>query len=180
MTNFDELMMDALDGTITPANRAMLDAHFAQHPDARSAFAQMLHVDAALRAAPVVHAPADFSHKVMAQARALPIAKPMQTRHIAAIIAANSLLVGTVWVMLAAVLVGMGLLAAQTPALQPVFALARAVGAYVRDALGLAAAGVRAAGTQPIAWVTLLAALALVIAWVSMLAKVLRPQYARQ
>lgn len=179
MTNFDELMMDALDGTITPANRTTLEAHFAQHPDARAAFEQMMRVDAMLRDAPVVHAPADFARKVMAQARTMPIAKPVRGSHIAAIIAANSLLVGSVWLMMAALLVGLGLLATQTPALQPVFALARAIDTYLRDALDLAAAGARAVGTQPIAWVTLLAALALVAAWAGVLAKVLRPQYAR-
>jgi anti-sigma factor RsiW len=180
MTNIDELMMDALDGTITPANRALLDAHLAQHTEARTAFAQMLRVDAILRETPATPAPADFSHKVMAQARAMPVAKPMRGSQIAAIIAANSVLVGTVWLMMAAVLIGLGLLATQTPALQPVFALARAVGAYVRDALGLAAAGVRAVGAQPLAWIMLLAALALVAAWAGVLAKVLRPQFVRQ
>ena len=179
MTNIDELMMDALDGTIAPANRALLDAHFAQHPEARVAFEQMMRVDVALREAPAIVVPADFSRKVMVQARVMPIAKPMHTRHIAAIVAANSLLIGAVWLMLAALLVGLGLLASQLPALQPVFALVRAAIAYLRDALGLASAGVRALGTQPIAWLTLLAAIALVMAWVGVLAKVLRPQYAR-
>ena len=179
MTNIDELMMDALDGVITPANRAMLDAHLAQNPAARAAFEQMMRVEIALRETPVASAPADFSHKVMAQARTLPIHKPMRSSHIAAIIAANSVLVGAVWVMLAALLIGLGLLAAQTPALQPVFALVRAIGTYMRDALGLAAAATRAWSTQPIAWVTLLAAFALVAAWIGVMAKVLRPQYAR-
>lgn len=179
MTNIDELMMDVLDGTITPANRALLDAHFAQHPEARVMFEQMMHVDAALREAPAIAVPADFSRKVMAQTHAMPIAKPMRGSHIAAIVAANSVLVGAVWLMMAALLIGLGLFASQLPALQPVFALIRAAIAYLRDALGLASAGARALGTQPIAWVTLLAAIALVMAWVGVLAKVLRPQYAR-
>lgn len=179
MTNIDELMMDALDGTITPANRALLDAHLAQHADARVTFEHMLRIDAALREAPAISPPADFSRKVMAQARVMPIAKPMRNSQIVAIIAANSLLVGVMWLMLAALLVGLALLAAQLPALQPVFALAHAVAAYVRDALELATAGARALGSQPVAWVTALAALSLVAAWVGVLAKVLWPQYAR-
>lgn len=180
MTNIDELMMDALDGTITPANRAVLDTHLAQNPEARLAFEQMICVDVALRGAPAISAPAGFSHKVMAQAHAMPIAKPMRTSHIAAIIAANSVLVGAVWVVMAALLIGLGVLAAQTPALQPVFALVRAIGTYLRDAIGLAAAATRAWSTQPIAWLTLLAAFALVATWIGVMAKVLRPQYARQ
>jgi anti-sigma factor RsiW len=180
MTNIDELMMDALDGTITPANRALLDAHLAQHPDARAAFEQMLHVDAALRETPAVAAPADFSRKVMAQARVMPIAQPLRSGYIAAIIAANSVLVGAVWVVMAALLIGLGLLAAQTPALQPVFAYVRGIAIFAREGIELFATATRAWGTQPIAWVTLLAALALVGAWVTVMAKVLRPQYARQ
>jgi anti-sigma factor RsiW len=180
MTNIDELMMDALDGTITPANRAVLDAHLAQNPEACIAFEQMMRVDVALRKAQAVNMPVDFSNKVMAQARAMPIAKPMRTSHIAAIIAANSVLVGAVWVIMAALLIGLGMLAAQTPALQPVFALIRAIGAYVREAIEMGGAATRAWGTQPIAWITLLAALALVGTWVGVMAKVLRPQYARQ
>lgn len=179
MTNIDELMMDALDGVITPANRAVLEAHLAQNPDARMAFAQMMRVDVALRDTPAVSAPADFSHNVMAQARSMPIAKPMRGSHIAAIIAANSVLVGVMWLMLVALLLGMGMLAAQTPALQPVFALMRAIATYVREAIELAGAATRAWGTQPVAWVTVLAAFALVAAWAGVLAKVLRPQYAR-
>jgi hypothetical protein len=72
------------------------------------------------------------------------------------------------------------MLAAQTPALQPVFALIRAIGAYVREAIEMGGAATRAWGTQPVAWITLLAALALVGTWVGVMAKVLRPQYARQ
>jgi anti-sigma factor RsiW len=180
MTNIDELMMDALDGVITPANRAVLEAHLAQNPEARAAFAAMMRVDVALRETPAVNLPADFTHKVMAQARALPIARPMRGSHIAAIIAANSVLVGVVWLMLAALLLGMGVLAAQTPALQPVFALVRAIATYAREAIEMAGAATRAWGTQPIAWVTVLAAFALVAIWAGVLAKVLRPQYARQ
>jgi anti-sigma factor RsiW len=180
MTHIDELMMDSLDGVITPADRAVLDAHLAQNPDAQLAFEQMMRVDMALRETPAVSAPADFTHKVMTQARAMPIAKPLSGSHIAAIIAANSVLVGSVWIMMAALLLGLGLFASQLPALQPVFALVRAVSTYMRDALGLVSAATRAWGAQPIAWITVLAAFALVATWIGVMAKVLRPaqQYA--
>jgi anti-sigma factor RsiW len=179
MTNINELMMDALDGTITPANRTLLDAHLAQHPDARIAFEHMMRIEAALRETPAVAAPAGFTGNVMAQARALPIAQPMHKTQIAAIIAANSVLVGVVWAMMAALLVGLGVLAAQTPALQPVFAFIRGIATFTREGFELFATATRAWSAQPLAWVTLLAALALVGAWVTVMAKVLRPQYAR-
>jgi len=175
MTNIDELMMDALDGMITPANRTVLNAHLAQNPDVRLAFEQMMQVDMALREMPAVNAPADFSRKVMTQARSLPIAKPLSGSHIAAIIAANSVLVGSVWIMMAALLLGLGLFASQLPTLQPVFALVRAVSTYMRDALGMVNAATRAWGAQPITWITLLAAFALVATWIGVMAKVLRP-----
>ncbi len=176
MTHIDELMIDALDGVITPANRAVLDAHLAQNREARIALERMMRVDAALREAPATSAPADFSQKVMLKTSAMPIAKPpMRSTQIAAIIAANSVLVGVVWLMMAALLLGLGLLAAQTPALQPVFALIRAIGIYMREALEMIAVATRAWSAQPIAWITLLTAFALVTAWIGVMTKVLRP-----
>ena len=74
----DALMMDALDGTISPSDRAALLRYLAQHPDEAAAFARMAQLDAAFRATPAAMPPAPFAGRVMEIVRFTPAAQPPQ------------------------------------------------------------------------------------------------------
>jgi anti-sigma factor RsiW len=169
------LMMDALDGTISPADRAALDAYLARHADERATFERMLAVDVALRTAPVASPAAGFSQRVMASAHAMPIAKPLKGRHVAAIIATNSALMAVVWVLCGIALFAVGMYIVQQPAVQPVIIVARSAAIYCTEALRLFTSVVRALVQQPLFWLISLVAVALVAAWLGVITRVLLP-----
>jgi anti-sigma factor RsiW len=173
--NDEELMIQALDGAISTADRARLDAYFATHPDARAVFERMLAVDTAMRETPIATPPADFSQRVMASAQVMPIVKPLKPRHVAAIVAANSMLIALAWLFGCIAMVAFGAFIVQQPIAQPAIAFVRGVNIYVADAYELFAAVARSLVRQPIVWITMLFLVALVAAWLSVLAKVLMP-----
>jgi anti-sigma factor RsiW len=178
MMNYDELKINALDGTITPTDRARLDAYFVAHPDERVAFEQMLAMESWLREAEPVQppAPVQFTQRVMARARVTPIFRPVQRKQVAAIVVGNSLVMALSWVVFIAAIFGLGMLAAQSPLLQPVLALTRAFATNVTDAFRAMSAAMRILINQPFAWAFLIGFLALIGAWFSVLARVFVPQ----
>lgn len=175
--NDEALMMDALDGTISAADLAKLDAYFAQRPDERLAFQRMLAVDAALRQVPVTPPPSDFSQAVVARARSVPIAKPVNRHHLVAFIVTNSVLATLVWLVSFAMLFGLVGLLLQQPFTQPIIAFAHGINIYVADAFNLFTRLTRSLVTQPIVWVTALVSTALVVTWLSVMARVLAPAH---
>ncbi len=174
----EDLMIDALDGTLAPADRARLETYFASHPDERIAFEQMLAMDTWLKEAEPVQppAPAQFTQRVMAQARITQIARPVQRKQVAVIVVGNSLLIGLSWIVILAAIVGLGMLAAQSPILQPVLALGRAMATNVSDALRALGAAMRILISQPIAWALFLGSMVLVVTWLGVLARAFVPQ----
>lgn len=177
MTNYDDLMISALDGTITPPDRAMLNAYFAQRPGERAAFEQMLAVDLVLKEAePVASPPADFAQRVMAQTRVTPIIQPMRHKQVAVVVVGNSLLVVASWVMAFALLVGLVMLIGHSPVVQPALALGRAAVTGLSDVLHVVGSVARAMTGLPLAWVILVAAFGMVAAWFAVIARVWLPQ----
>jgi len=174
--NYEDLMMNALDGTITPSERATLNTWFAQHPDERAAFEHMLAVDIALKEAEPIAPPAAFTQRVLAQTRAMPIVRPIKRSQVAVVVVGNSLLMALSWMVIVAAVIGFGALAAQAPIMQPVFAFVRAIFTLVSDVLRALGSTTRALSGQPIVWIAIVAAMALVVAWFSVVARVFLPQ----
>jgi len=175
--NYDELMINALDGTITPSDKVALDAYFAQRPDARAMFEQMVAVDFALKEAePTAPPPAGFTQQVMARVHVTPIVKPMARRHVAAIVVGNSVVVSITWLMSLAVLAGLALLVSKVRILQPVFALGRALAIGGADVARAMTSVLHAMIAQPLAWVIFIAVLGMVATWLAFIARVWLPQ----
>ena len=156
----------------------MLNAHFAQHPDQRTAFEQMLAVDLALKEAePVAPPPADFAQRVMAQARVTKIAvPPFRRRHVAVIVVGHSLIVASTWAVPIGLLVALAVLLARLPILQPLFAFGRAVSLSFADVLRLLGAVARGVAGQPLAWLALIVAFGMMAVWFAVVARVWLPR----
>jgi hypothetical protein len=171
--DYEGLMMDALDGVISPAGRARLDAYLALHPAEREAFERMLAVDTALRDAPLAAPPTEFSQRVMASVHAMPIATPLRRSHIAAIIAANSALIALVWLIFGLMLIGAGMVLLQLPALQPALAFVRSVGVFFGEFFQLSSSLTRTLSRQPWFWLSAFSALIVITAWFGVMVRVL-------
>ncbi len=171
----EELMMQALDGTIDAADRARLDAYLAERPTERAAFERMLAVDAALRWAPAVAPPADFAAAVVARARTTSPARPIKRRYIVALVVANWTLTTLVWTLIGITLVGLGALLTQHPLFQPIFAFGRGVTTSLMDMLGVLATTARSLTAQPGIQLVMLGAAAIVAIWLSVMVRVLLP-----
>ncbi|MEM7336367.1 MAG: zf-HC2 domain-containing protein [Chloroflexota bacterium] len=61
------LMMDALDGELTPAEQSELDAHLEARPSYKAEWQAMLAVDTLLRQSPAMVPAADFAQRTMAR-----------------------------------------------------------------------------------------------------------------
>lgn len=180
-TDMDVLMLEALDGTIAPSDRARLDAHLAAHPEARAMFERTLRMDLALRKTPLPPMPLDFSQRVLDAARVTRIRQPITRRHLAAFIVTNSVLMILAWLISGAVFLGLVVLVLQQPIVQPTVVLVHSAAVYAAALMGLFSSLVRAVTSQPAFWVGMMAMGALVAAWFGLLFRVLRParEYAR-
>ncbi len=171
MQDIEVLMMDALDGAITPQDQARLDAYFAAHPDARAVFDAMRGVDAMLGAAAPVRPPAGFTHAVMQATRGAGIARPIQSKHVAVLISANIIYGIAFW---GAVLVLAAVGAAYLlPA--PVTAVLGQAARQIGGGFGVVFKAARIMLAQPVVWVGAAACLALMVTWMGALARVYRP-----
>jgi anti-sigma factor RsiW len=171
MNDYEVLMMDALDGTITPSARAQLDAYLDQHPDARTMFEAMRGVDAALSTAPVVPAPVALTGAIMNNVRTMKIARPLKTQDIAMISGVNALATLLIW-LAGAFIVGTAY-AAYAPA-----GLKQIIGAVLQFAVGVLNVLSKAAQTlltQPITWAALALCAIIVASWIGVLSRLMRP-----
>lgn len=165
---FEALMIEALDGTITPADQARLDAYLATHPEERTQFKQLLQFEGAFERVvqvPQILVPVNFAGNVMTQIRTLPahavnpfqpamkagVITELNGRQIALII----LLCSTMMVALLAL--GGGALAFGSSYLQPqpIGTLLREIGLVARDVFDVAIALLRGVLTLPLTWVVL-------------------------
>lgn len=171
MLDYEVLMMEALDGTISPSDRARLDAHLTAHPETRAMFDAMQGVDAALREAPAIAPAAAFTRSVMTATRSMTVARPMKGSTIAFLVGTNALLVMAGWALLTAAAAAIMYYIAPSS----VFEL---VGVFARSAVGvlgtLGRAG-RVLFAQPAVWAILIASAAIVAIWLRVVTRLLHP-----
>jgi anti-sigma factor RsiW len=180
-TDMDAVMMDAIDGTLGPADRARLDAHLARHPEHRVMFDRLLRTDLALRKTPPAPLPIGFGDRVLASARGTRIARPITRAQLAAFIVANSVLMMLAWLISGVVFAALALFVLQQPVIQPALVFVRSAAVYMAELMGLFSSLVRTATNQPAFWVGAFATAALVAVWFGLMARILRParHYAR-
>ncbi len=199
-TDMDALMMDALDGTISPSGWAALQRYLAQHPDEAAAFERMAQVDAALRATPAAMPPAQFAARVMEAVRFMPAAQSVlrpqhttrntqyavrntqytmrNTQYVAlsrAQVAYVAVLTGIVAVIggiLALAALSLIEPAAAAQNLQALVAFVSNVMRIVRDVLQVFYLFARAALSQPLVWAIGLGLGAIVLVWARVVAGV--------
>jgi anti-sigma factor RsiW len=171
MNDYEVLMMDALDGTITPAARAQLDAYLDQHPDARAMFDAMLMVDTTLKTAPAIPAPPTLTQSIMRNTRTIKIARPIKSQDVAVISGVNALITMLVWAA------GFYVVGAAYSAFAPA-GVKQIVGALARFAASMLDIFARAAQTllmQPITWAALALSAIVVLSWLGVLSRLMRP-----
>lgn len=174
--NVEELLIQALDGEISPQDRAELDAYLAARPDERAEFERMLAVNAALHHAPVIAPPDGFAEAVVARVRTAPTLRPLKRRYIVALVATNWALAALVWACASVVLISLVALLAQQPLFQPISALWRSAAISFSDVLNVLATTARTFTAQPAMRLAMLVAMAIVAIWLGILFKVLAPQ----
>jgi anti-sigma factor RsiW len=171
MNDYEVLMMDALDGTITPAARAQLDAYLDQHPDARAMFDAMRTVDMTLRTAPAIPAPPALTQSIMRNTRGVKIARPLKSQDVAVISGVNALITILIWVA------GFYIVSSAYSAYAPA-GVKQIVGALAQFAASMLDVFARAAQTllmQPITWVAMALSAIVVLSWVGVLSRLMRP-----
>ena len=185
----DALMMDVLDGTITPADQVRLDAYLATHPDERAQFEQLVQFDGAFERAGQVQpilVPVNFVGNVMSQIQTMPahairfqqpalktsVITELSGRQIALII----LLCSTA--MAAVLALGGGALAFGSSYLQPqpAGALLREIGLVARDIFGVFVALLRGVFMLPLTWVVLAIGGLAVAMWTRVVASAWAPR----
>jgi anti-sigma factor RsiW len=174
MTDYEILMMDAIDGTLAAGDRARLDAYLAANPEARAQFEAMTSVDMALKAdaaLPLPAPPAALVANVMQATQPLKIYRSLNTKSLAVIISTNAVLLLLSWVLIGGIVVS-----AAWVALPP--GTAEAVAAMARAASGLLGALSRvgqALLAQPFIWAASVLGVGLVAAWVTVLSRLFGP-----
>lgn len=174
--NYEKLMMEALDGTIHPADRAALDAYLAQHPDAHLAFQRLQAVDDALRQAPMASLPPDFAQRTLHCIQAAPhlAPRPIKRRYIAALAFANWALSALAWSFIYTALFSLAL---SDSSIQPFVIFARGLTTLAGDVIGTAALTARSLITHPAAQVAMALSAGVVMIWLGALVKVLTPRH---
>jgi anti-sigma factor RsiW len=170
MQDIEVLMMDALDGAITPQDQARLDAYLATHPDARAMFDAMRGVDAMLSEAPPVRPPVGFAQTVMTATRGAGIARPVQSKHVAFLVSANVIYLFVFWGAMLALAAGA---AYMLPA--PVFAVLGQIFKQIGGGFAVLFKAARVTLSQPAVWAAAALCMALMIVWVGALTRVYRP-----
>jgi anti-sigma factor RsiW len=171
MLDYEVLMMEALDGTISPSDQARLDSHLDAHPDARAMFDAMQGVEAALSAAPIIEPRQAFTQTVMTATRGIAMARPLHGRHIALIVGTNALFVALGWALIISACTALAMSLAPSGLLHVLSALGR--GAL--GALGTVARAGRIVFEQPVTWAAMLACMSILALWSSVMVRLFRP-----
>lgn len=171
MLDYEVLMMEALDGTITPSDRARLDSYLDAHPDARAMFDAMRQVEIALTTAAPIAPPQAFVQSVMTATRGIAMARPLHGRHIALIVGTNALFVALGWVLIISACTALAMSLAPSGVLHVLSALGR--GAL--GALGTVARAGRIVFEQPVTWLAMLACVSILALWSSVMLRLFRP-----
>ena len=74
--DWEQLMIEALDGTLAESDRQALETYFDLHPQERALFERMRGLDDTLHLAPLIAAPASLAPQVMRQTAQTHVAQP--------------------------------------------------------------------------------------------------------
>lgn len=170
--NMDELMMQALDGTISKADRARLTAYLMANPDERALFESMLQTEALLRNLPMAKPSNNFASNVMvAVGHAHIAAKPSPA------VNGNQMLLlfltctisAVMMIIISAAVISM-LSTYAGPQLHATVGVLRSIGTMGRESFGVIAAFARFVMTQPLVWIASIAGGLVVAIWLRVLA----------
>ncbi len=171
MLDYEVLMMEALDGTITSSDRARLESYLDAHPDARAMFDSMQQVEAALTTAAPIAPRQAFAQTVITATRGIAMARPLHGRHIALIVGTNALFVALGWALIISACAALAMSLAPSGLLHVLSALGR--GAL--GVLGTVARAGRIVFEQPIAWAAMLGCVSILALWSSVMLRLFRP-----
>ncbi|MCL5998720.1 MAG: hypothetical protein M1546_22090 [Chloroflexi bacterium] len=178
--DWEQLMIDALDGTLAECDRQALETYFDLHPQERALFERMRGLDDTLHLAPLVAAPASLAPQVMRQTAQTHVAQPpLCASQIAFLIFISSVLVVCAGVAMLAL---GSLLSPEFPVreIQTLLAFMRGVAEFGVSLLDVVTTFLRAVFSQPTAWVVLVGMIAVVTLWMRLLAVVFVPALALQ
>lgn len=191
----DDLMLMALDGSITAQQQNELDAYLSAHPEAHAVFAQMQADDHAFLALPLPTLPMGLSKNIMSaiampevlapkpvqplkRAASQPVAQPpLWILQLAFVLMLTGVLVAAalvVWFNLSPVLRFM-LITLEIDELNAFVALLSSLKSFFLGAAGALLAFFRALFRQPSAWAGLALGLGIVAAWVVTMVAIYRP-----
>ena len=171
MLDYEVMMMEALDGTISPSDQARLDSYLDAHPDARAMFDAMQNVEDALTTAPSIAPRQAFTQTVMAATRGIAMARPLHGRHIALIVGTNAFFVALGWALIVSACAAL----AMSLAPSGLWLLLTAFGRGALGALGTVARAGRIVFEQPVTWMALLACVSILALWSSVMMRLFRP-----
>ena len=173
----DELMMQALDGTISKADRAKLTAYLHMHADEREFFEGLLHTEALLRNLPAARPPINFASNVLvAVSHARIAAKPSPA------VNGNQMLllfltctISAVMMLIISATVMSLLNTYANPQVHVTLGFLRSLLTFGRDAFSVLAAFARFGMTQPLVWIASIAGGLVVAVWLRVLASLWLP-----
>lgn len=185
----EALMIEALDGTLSPADQARLNAYWAAHPEARAQFDQLAQFDQAFESAgqmPKRMVPAQLTNNVMAQIQTLPAFASQPARQPARSMALSSSGPGVITdlsgkqialiilmcsaAMAVALGLGGGALAFGSSFWQPAGALLREISIVARDVFNIVVALLRGIFMLPLTWVVLAVGGVAITMWMRLVA----------
>ena len=168
----EELMMQALDGTINNTDRTRLNAYFDAHADQREMFESMLQTEMMLRNLPLVSLPANFASNVMTAVNNARIAaKPspvLNGNQVLVLFLTCTISAVMLLVIFAAILSVLTTYAG--PQIQSTLIFLRHLTQLGRESLSVIAAFARFAISQPVVWIVSTAGGLVVAIWLRVLA----------
>ncbi len=171
MLDHEVLMMEALDGTISPSDQARLDSYLDAHPDARAMFDAMQNVEVALATASPSAPRQAFTQTVMTATRGIAMARPLHGRHIALIVGTNAFFVALGWVLI----ISAGAALTMSFAPSSLLHVTTALGRGALGVLGTVARAGRIVFEQPVTWAAMLACVSILALWSSVMVRLFRP-----
>jgi anti-sigma factor RsiW len=175
MMDYEVLMMEALDGTISTTDRAKLEAYLDANTEQRAMFESMLSMESAMNTMLIARPPAYLTAKIMASARATNLAKPLNPKHIALIVSTNALLVALSWIVLAIGLVVLAYNFVPTDSVSVLSAFVRSIAQAAQVVLNVASKFSRTLFASPVGWVLLATLLGIMTMWMGVMARLYRP-----
>jgi anti-sigma factor RsiW len=177
-SDYERLMTDALDGSLTESEQVALAEHFRRHPQELAIFESMRAMDQRLRTEPIINAPPQLIPNVMGRvARASRVPLNLKTPQIVFIIGIISLLFILLGVLFVAFYTLISPAFPQTE-LSGVIAFAHVVMDVVVSLVSVAIAFTRAFFSRPLAWLIVTGLFALVAAWIRIIAALYIPRFA--